>query len=26
MGLWIWVILASVGFLAIAVMINYGPF
>lgn len=26
MGLWIWVILASLGFLAIAVMINYGPF
>ncbi|MCL4274273.1 MAG: AbgT family transporter [Anaerolineales bacterium] len=26
MGLWIWVILASLGFLAIAVMIQYGPF
>ncbi|HRQ22626.1 MAG TPA: hypothetical protein PLF42_04270, partial [Anaerolineales bacterium] len=26
MGLWIWVILASLGFLAIAVVINYGPF
>ncbi|MBL8102395.1 MAG: YfcC family protein [Anaerolineales bacterium] len=26
MGLWIWVILASLIFLAIAVMINYGPF
>lgn len=26
MGLWFWVILASVGFLAIAVLINYGPF
>ncbi|WKZ39121.1 MAG: AbgT family transporter [Anaerolineales bacterium] len=26
MGLWIWVILASLGFLAIAVMIHYGPF
>jgi uncharacterized ion transporter superfamily protein YfcC len=26
MGLWIWVILSSLIFLAIAVMINYGPF
>ncbi len=26
MGLWIWVILASLGFLTIAVMIQYGPF
>lgn len=26
MGLWIWVILASLGFLALAVAINYGPF
>ncbi len=26
MGLWIWVILASLVFLAIAVLINYGPF
>jgi uncharacterized ion transporter superfamily protein YfcC len=26
LGLWIWVILASLLFLAIAVMINYGPF
>jgi uncharacterized ion transporter superfamily protein YfcC len=26
MGLWIWVILASLAFLAIGVMINYGPF
>ncbi len=26
MGLWIWVILASMGFLALAVLIGYGPF
>ncbi len=26
MGLWIWVIFASLGFLAIAVLIQYGPF
>ncbi|HRJ75646.1 MAG TPA: TIGR00366 family protein, partial [Anaerolineales bacterium] len=26
MGLWVWVILASLVFLAIAVLINYGPF
>jgi hypothetical protein len=26
MGLWLWVILASLGFLALAVAINYGPF
>jgi uncharacterized ion transporter superfamily protein YfcC len=25
-GLWVWVILATVAFLAIAVAINYGPF
>lgn len=26
LGLWFWVILASLGFIAIAVVINYGPF
>ncbi len=26
MGLWVWVILASLGFIAISVLINYGPF
>jgi uncharacterized ion transporter superfamily protein YfcC len=26
LGLWVWVILASLGFIAIAVWMNYGPF
>jgi len=26
LGLWVWVLLASLGFIAIAVWINYGPF